>query len=577
MTPPARTAPSTAAVLLTAAGLVLLTVTAFLPTARNSFVDLDDYAYVIDNARVSAGLGWAGVRWAFSAFWSSNWHPLTWLSHMLDVQLFGMNPGAHHLVSLALHAANVLLLYLVLLRATGALWASAFAAALFGVHPLHVESVAWVSERKDVLSGLFWLLAMAAYVRYARAPGLARYGAVAALFALGLMAKPMVVTLPFALLLLDWWPLQRIGAQGAGAFPAVPPGRALLEKVPLLALSAASAVVTYAAQQQGHTMYLMTRLSLGTRVSNALTSYAAYLGQALLPRNLACIYPHALPSPPPWQVAGAALLLAALTAAALWLGPSRRYLAVGWLWYLGTLVPVIGIVQVGFQSRADRYTYLPLVGLFVAVAFGARDALARFPRARIPAGAAAGALLALLAALTWRQTRVWEGSVPLFEHAVRAVPGNWMALHYLGKAHVDEGRVELGIPLLEEAVRLNPDPADSYYILGKAYAQLGRFEEAVRAYSRTVALSPGYGEAYSDLGFALGRLGLRDEQERAYLRAISLLPGSPVAYFNLGLAYLGRGDREAARRMVEALRRVDPKAAEQLARLAGGGRGAGAP
>ncbi len=406
------------------AALALLTLAAWLPALRNGFVNLDDPYYVTAQPHVLPGITRAGLAWAWTAKVASNWHPLTMLSHMLDCQLFGLDPAGHHATSLLLHLANVLLLFAVLWRMTGAAGRSAAVAALFAVHPTHVESVAWVAERKDVLSALFWLLAMGAWERYARAPSIGRYLLVALLMALGLMAKPMVVTLPFALLLLDVWPLGRLQLGWK---------RLTIEKIPLLALSAASSLITLRYQQTSLAPLGVVPWSL--RAANALVSYAAYLGKLFLPRHLAVFYPIPL-AIPAWKVAGAALLLTALTALAVWRARREPWLLVGWLWFLGTLVPVIGLVQVGRQAMADRYTYIPSIGLFLAVVWSLAE-LGKAHRAAL--AATAGIVILALAAITWTQIGYWSDSATLFRHALAATgDDNYLAHIGLGKALMGE-------------------------------------------------------------------------------------------------------------------------------------------
>jgi protein O-mannosyl-transferase len=406
------------------AALALLTLAAWLPALGNGFVNLDDPYYVTAQPHVLPGITRAGLAWAATAKVASNWHPLTMLSHMLDCQLFGLDPAGHHATSLLLHLANVLLLFEVLRRMTGAAGRSAAVAALFAVHPTHVESVAWVAERKDVLSALFWILAMGAWARYARRPSSGRYLLVALLMILGLMAKPMVVTLPFALLLLDVWPLGRLHLGWK---------RLAIEKLPLLALSAASSLITLRYQQTSLAPLDVVPWSL--RAANALVSYVAYLGKLFLPRDLAVFYPIPL-AIPGWRAAGAALLLVALTALAVWRARREPWLLTGWLWFLGTLVPVIGLVQVGRQAMADRYTYIPSIGLFLAVVWSVAE-LARARRA-VLATAAVVVILAL-AAITRVQVGYWSDSATLFRHALAATgDGNYLAHIGLGKALMGE-------------------------------------------------------------------------------------------------------------------------------------------
>ncbi len=472
-----------AAVLLLLAGAVLA---AFLPLAGAEFISFDDNRYVVENYYVRSGLTWEGMRWAFvSLGYSSNWHPLTWLSHMLDVELYDLWAGGHHLTSVLIHLAVAWLLYLAVAGMTGAAWPSALVAALFAVHPLRVESVAWVAERKDVLSGAFWWGAVLAYGWYARRPGAGRYGLVALLMGLGLMAKPMLVTLPFVLLLLDFWPLGRMGTgSGAGSVERsgtvpVPSLRRtgvslavlFLEKLPLLLLSAASSAVTWLAQERGGALTSLDVLPLAERGANALGAWTAYLGKAAWPAGLSILYPYPRLGPGAAKTAAAALLLSAAAAAAWAYRRRRPYLATGWFWYLGTLVPVIGLVQVGRQVMADRYTYIPLTGVFIAAVWLVGDLTKRGPAGRLaPVVAAAGAAVVVAWTAAARvQADHWRGSQTLFEHALEVDAAN---------------------PLAE-------------FNLGLALKKKGRAAEAVRHYVRALGLDPGYEAAANNLRFTL--------------------------------------------------------------------------
>jgi tetratricopeptide (TPR) repeat protein len=523
----------TPAAALVAAAVALLALAALWPALSAGFVHWDDDQYVFENPAVVRGLTPGGVAFAFTSTRTANWHPLTWLSHELDVTLHGLDPRGHHLSSLLLHAVNAALLFAVLRSLTGALWRSALAAALFAAHPLHVESAAWVSERKDLLAALCFLLALGAWARYARRPGPARYAAVAALFALGLLAKPMVVTLPGVLLLLDLWPLGRVGA-GPGRIGF---GRALREQAPLLALAAASGAVTLAVQRGA--MAEIDAFPLAQRLGNALVSYARYLGRTVSWADLSCLVP--LPDRPwaAWQVGAAAALLAALLAVALAVARSRPWAAVGWLWYLGTLVPVIGLVQVGRQALADRYTYLPLVGVFVVASWAAGDAVRRRPRARAAVVAGALALVALLAGGARRQAAVWRDDVTLFGNAVRVDPANWQMQNLLGAAHARAGRTGEALRHFRLALDANPRYAKAWYNLGNTLEAGGRYAEALPPLERALALRPDYAAAHASLGAVLLELG-RAGDALAHLEAASRVePGLP------GLA----GNLEAARRL----------------------------
>lgn len=509
---------------LIALGLFALVAAVYANAGGLGFVNFDDPRYVTRNAHVQAGLTWSGVAWAFTTLHDANWFPLTWLSHMVDVQLFGLAPGCHHWMNVGLHCSNTILLFAALRAATGATWRSAVVAALFGLHPLHVESVAWISERKDVLSTLFWFAGTLAYVRYARRPSAGRYAMVMGAMALGLLAKPMVMTLPLALLLLDLWPLERIPAEG-------PRGPAFLrlvkEKLPLFALSGASAAITFVAQARGGAVNSMEVLPIGTRVANALLSYASYLGKAFWPVNLAAVYPHPGLGPggiPQWKVAGAALLLAAITAVAVWQRTRRPYLMVGWLWYLVTLAPVIGLVQVGLQGMADRYTYVPLVGIFVGVTWLAAD-LAGEGRVRRPlAIAAASAALVLCAGLARRQAGYWRDSFTLFEHALAVTEDNGMAWRNLGTAYVDAHQYPIAIAALRESLRLLPYDARTWMNLAIAQAAVGQFAEADDAFARALRMNPNDPFVWFNLGIAEAMQGRWDRVAEVQLRLRELNP-----------------------------------------------------
>lgn len=419
--------------ILLAGTLALLTLAAFLPSLWNGFVNLDDALYVTGNRVVMKGLTWEGLAWVRTANVANNWHPLTMLTHMLDCELFGLNAAGHHGTSLLLHLGNVLLLFEVLRRMTGSPWRSAAAAGLFGLHPLRVESVAWVAERKDVLSALFWILAMGAYGRYVREPSAKRYLPVVLAMALGLMAKPMVVTLPFALLLLDAWPLGRLRLGETGWTRRL--GRLIVEKLPLFALSAVGSLVTL--RYQTTSLVSLEVFPWSMRLANVAVGYATYLGKTVLPRNLAVFYPIPL-AIPAWKALGAAALILVLTALALWKARKAPWFLVGWLWFLGTLVPVIGIVQVGRQAMADRYTYIPSIGLSLAICWGISTLAASRRWRPVLAGASVLALL-VLTALTWAQVRHWSNSVTLFRHALAVTQGNYVAHVALARTLASKG------------------------------------------------------------------------------------------------------------------------------------------
>ena len=548
--------------------LIAANLIVYASVGHHDFVNYDDGDYVSENPLVARGLTWHGVSWAFTTGYSSNWHPLTWLSHMLDVQLFGLNPGPHHLTNLLFHIANTLLLFGLLHRMTGALGRSAFVAGLFAVHPLHVESVAWVAERKDVLSTLFGMLTLWSYVGYVRQPRLGRYLVVLLLFALGLMAKPMLVTLPFVLLLLDFWPLGRV-ALGPIAAGRWAPSRdqwatavhLVWEKLPLLALTVASSIVTFVVQRRGGSVMGLDAIPLNLRAANALVSYVAYIGEMLWPARLAVFYPYAR-SLPGWWVAGAFLGLIGVSVAVIWAGLRHPYLPVGWFWYLGTLVPVIGLVQVGSQPMADRYTYVPLIGLFILVAWGVPDLLVRWPLRSIAVPAAAGLVISGCAITAWAQLQYWESGTALWAHALEVTTGNYLAHNNLGNALARQGRFDEAIVQFSEALRIKPDYSFAHNNLGNALARQGRVSEAIEHYSEALRIEPGYAEAHNNLGIVLADQGKLDEAIAHYSEALRTKPDYADAHNNLGIALVKHGrEDEGIHEFSEALR-IKPDYAE---------------
>ena len=564
------------------AALALLVFGTFWPVTSHQFVAYDDDEYVVKNPFIRNGLSEPAVRWAFTSFRAANWHPLTWISHTLDVQLFGLDPGRHHLTSLAIHAANAALLYLVLSGMTGAHGPAALTAALFAVHPLQVEPVSWVAARCHVLATLFWFLAFGAYLRSVRRPSRAGSAATAALFALALLAKPMPVTFPFVLLLLDWWPLGRLlpreaGGPAAGATTRAALARLVAEKAPLFLLAAAYSVITVIAQKP------LNAQPLGARVANALLSYAAYLGKIIWPADLVFCYPLRQT----WsaaQVAGAVALLAGLSAAAGLAARRRPWVAVGWLWYLGALVPVIGLVQVGYQAMGDRYAYVPAVGVFLALAFGLREVLARRYGVAARAAVAATALLLVLglAALARVQAGYWRDSESLFRHGVESSPENLVAQVNLGDELARQGRGQEAEPLFRESIRVSPDFSPALISLGMLQTQRGDLEGALASLGRAVALAPGDETAHNSLGVALARLGRVDEAYRHFLKATRLNPELTDAHCNLGRYHLLKGDPARAAASYRTALEIEPgnslahfqlgRALEQLGRAGEAGR-----
>ncbi len=510
-------------------GLAAITLIVFGQSLRFEFVNYDDNT-VYDNPAITHGLSPNGIVWAFTHRLNDNWLPLTALSHMLDCQLWGTHPAGHHFTNVLLHIATVILLFLVLRNMTGALWRSAFVAAVFAIHPLRVESVAWVAERKDVLSGLFFVLTIAAYVRYARRPwSSVRYGCALLLFALGLMCKPMLVTLPAVLLLLDYWPLHRKESVG----------KLLMEKLPLLALSAGGCVATLLAQRDA--LRAAQPIGLPERIGNGLTAYAAYIGQMFYPAGLAVYYPHPEKHQSVWIIGLSMLILSVVSAGVLAGRRKHPYLPVGWLWYLGMLVPVIGLVQVGSQARADRYTYLPQIGLYLMVTWGAAEVCARFRLPRVALGTAAATILIGLVAGAYAQTAYWQNSVSLWSHALACTPANPIVRDHLAEALTGQGRLAEAMEYCQQALQLKPDDPEAHNNLGVALSGQGKLAEAVPYYEQALQLEPDYAEAHNNLGLALADQGNLTEAIPHFERAIQLKPEYTEAHVNLGNAYASQG------------------------------------
>ena len=537
--------------------LVLAVALVFGQTAGHQFVNYDDDQYVYGVPQVIKGITLEGTAWAFTHSHAFNRHPLTTLSHMLDCQLYGLKPAGHHLTSIVLHAATAVLLFLVLYSMTSDLWPSAIVAALFAIHPLRAESVAWVSERKDVLSGLFFVLTLAAYTRYARRSfSWPRYLLVVGVFALGLMSKPTLVTLPFLLLLLDYWPL--------GRFPLAM--RLILEKLPLVAMTAVWCAVTLSSQRVA--IEALAHLSLGSRLANAVVSYAAYLGKLFYPAGLIPFYPHPLDNLPGTTVAASALLLVAISAVSFACRKRHPYLLVGWLWYLGLLVPVVGIVQAGEQAMADRYTYLPLIGILIALAWGTARLVPPRPHRRPIAALAVAAVLVGLMTATWIQVSYWRDSRTLWTHTLRVQPQNYIARLNLGSSMFQDGNIDGAIDQYRMALQINPnhevahsnlgealhqknrdqeaiqeferaleiDPTliQGHYCLGNILTERGQFEAAIAHYRKALEIKPQFALPLNNLANALDAIGKVDEAIYYYREAIRQQPEGVDAYFNLG-------------------------------------------
>ena len=527
----------------TICGLLLLAVAlAFGQTAGHQFVSYDDDNYVYRNPQVASGLTARGVVWAFTSGHASNWHPLTWLSHMLDVQLYGLNAGGHHLTNVLLHAAVAILLFLVLWRMTGALWRSAFVAAVFAVHPLRVESVAWVAERKDVLSGLFFMLTLWAYVGYARRPfSPGRYLTVAVLFGLGLMAKPMLVTLPFVLLLLDYWPLGRTGLPAAGRSSPFS-RRVVIEKLPLLVMAAASSVATFFAQ--GEAVIPVDAIPISSRIANALVSYVAFIGKLFYPVGLAAFYPYPENGLPIWEVVASTLALAGISAAVLVWRRRFPYLFVGWFWYVGMLVPVIGLVQVGSQSMADRYTYLPQVGLCLSITWGVAQLASCRRQRRWVCGVASALAVLILMGFAWRQTSYWRNSEMFWTHSLDCAPDSYIILNNLGNTLVGVGKIDEAITHYRRALEIKPVSAEGHSNLGNALARRGQVGEAIAHYRKSLEIQPGLADTHYNLGIVLADGGQVDEAIFHFQKVLEINPADTEARDRLGLVLQQRGQPE---------------------------------
>jgi len=510
--------------------LLLAIFAIYWQTVGHEFISYDDPEYITDNPAVLQGLTLSSITWAFTTFHASNWHPLTWLSHLLDVELFGMNPAGHHLVNIALHAANSLLLFFLLNRYSGFIWRSAVVAALFALHPLHVESVAWVAERKDLLSALFWLLTLYLYADYVEKPSLARYFLLLATFALGLMAKPMLVTLPLVMILLDYWPLKRLEPADTSVCPKSTLAYLLKEKTPFLLLVAASCVITIYAQKAA--LASLSTTTVAERIANALTAYLAYLGKTIHPQNLAVFYQfnHELSG---LLVLGAAALLCTISILVIRVRRTRPYLLVGWFWYVITLVPVIGIVQVGMQARADRYTYIPLIGLFILTVWGAAEATATWAHRHAALPILTVTVITACALTSWRQAAHWQNNTSLFTHALAATDKNFIAHFLLGIELEKQGRIDEAVISYKAALKDNPFYGPISGKLGKISYEQGRLADAIFYYYKELLVNPLSVNCRNNLGIALAENGQLDEAIGHFSHALTLQPDFTPAHNNL--------------------------------------------
>ena len=560
--------------ILVALVLTAVVIAAYGRVSGHPFINFDDDRYVYQNPHVTRGLTAEGIAWAFTTFHAGNWHPLTWLSHMLDIELFGLSAGRHHITNVVLHVVNTLLLFFVLFRMTGGLWRSALVAGLFALHPLHVESVAWIAERKDLLSSLFFLLTLLAYGRYVKTKRMGDYLLTAAALALGLMAKPMLVTTPFVLLLLDYWPLERLGSRrpgpSGGAKFWTELGQLAREKALLFVLAGMSAIVTFVAQQSSGSVARLEVIPLGSRVANSLAAYFSYLQKMVWPRGLAVMYPYGTAGATGLEAMLGLLLIAGGSAMAVWQAPKRRHLVTGWFWYLGMLVPVIGLVQVGSQSMADRYTYLPLIGPFIIVAWELGRIAERGLNYRRVVAAAGAAALVALGICTYATVGTWDSSITLYEHALQVAPENPKVLLNLGSELAGRGRLAEAIQYYQGSLRLLPDDPRGHAALGLALVQTGENEKAAQHLQRAISLDPGQVKARCGAGIILLRQGKTSEAAEMFVEAVRLDPDDAEARNGLGSALLMERNFTAAIEQFRAAIYLRPgfAAAEQNLRIA---------
>jgi len=589
--------------------LAVMSFVAFSPILTNNFVNYDDNLYISDNASIKNGINGDSILWAFTSAHAANWHPLTWVSHMLDWGLFGANPAGHHFVSLIFHICSVIFIFLFFNKATGQLWPSAFAAAFFALHPLRVESVAWVAERKDVLSMFFGAALLYVYALYVEMPSIKKYFLCLFLFVLGLMAKPMLVTLPFLLLLLDDWPFRRWQksaepVKAANSNPAASaknplkkkrpvrtaektktdpqkinihsPVYILLEKVPFIIFAIVSSILTIWAQNKGGTIISFYKLTFSERLANTLVSYVGYVGKMFWPVNLSVFYPYQS-SLPPWQIALSFFILLAITVWAIYTIKTLPFIFVGWFWYLGTLIPVIGLMQVGNQAMADRYTYLPSIGLVVMIVWGGLYLLKSDKAQKmflLPAGLV---ILLILSGLTWRQAGYWKSSVELFSHALKVQSDNYLAHVSLGVALAEEGRSQDSIKHYQTAIEINPQYFLAHYNMGNVYKELGDMDKAFLHFQEVIKLKPDFSDAQNNVGIIL-ELHYKKNAEAIshYRQALAVTPDNPGYHFNLGMALMQEGklpeatqhfqqaielnpDYGAARRALQMAREMSPR------------------
>ena len=559
---------------LVAVFLGLMTIAVFCPSGQFNFVSLDDNVYVTANPMVQKGVTTDGLRWAFTNFDSGTWHPLTWISHMVDCELYGLKAGGHRWTNILVHTAAAVLLFLVLNAMTGFLWGSGLVAALFALHPLHVESVAWVAERKDVLSGFFWVATMCAYDLYVKKPGASRYLLVLVFLALGLLSKPMLVTLPIVLLFLDYWPLRRhedpvtLFDDSLRTYPsfhrACP--RLIAEKIPLFFLSLIAGVLALIGQQRIGAIQTMEVFPFQERFTNALVSYVWYIWKMFLPFDLAVYYPHA-GLPPFWKWMGALVILVVITVLVLRWARTLPYLPVGWFWYLVTLLPVIGFVQIGAQAMADRYTYIPLIGLFILVVWGAYDAAGERKYHRVALAVFFPVIIVALIVSTAKQLSYWQDSRTLYAHTLAVTEGNYLVHNNLGNELAGAGEMDEALVHYLEAVRIYPGYADGQCNLANAFARMGQEDEAIRHYLEAIRIMPDHEKAHYNLGITLARRGNLDEAMECFSETLRINPNSFDARYNLGSALAAKGKYDEAIGHFMEILRLEPGATQVRVRL----------
>ena len=519
--------------------LIASTLAIYWQITNHEFINYDDESYITKNLRVQTGLTFESIKWAFTTFHAGNWHPVTWLSHMLDMELYGLNPMGHHWSSLQIHLINTILLFFILQYMTGALWRSAFVAALFALHPLHVESVAWVAERKNVLSTFFWMLTMLAYVHYTTRPSLYRYLLTLLLLMLGLMAKPMLVTLPFVLLLLDYWPLERLRHQS--------PFNLILEKIPFFALSAVSVYISSLSVHRYEIVVSTELVPMQLRIANALVSYVKYIEKMIWPKNLAIFYPFP-DTLPIWQILGAGLFLASISFLVLLNLRKKPYLCMGWLWFLGTLIPVIGLKQAGlWPAMADRWAYVPLVGIFIILSWGGSDLLKKWTHKNVMPAILAIAVLLALTVLSFLQASHWKNSITLFENAIKVTENNCMAHNNLGIALMRDGKSNDAVFYFKKTLQIRPNFLKTLDNLGVALFQLGRFEESISYYTKALKINSENAEIHKHIAMILETQGELEKAVQHYTKALLINPELADVNYCLANALAAQKDFEKAK------------------------------